>query len=173
MSATHVEPIAAASIQGETRPPDPDSAPSTGRRRGVRKPRAPRATTPRPETKDRKPRAPRAPRAVPLGPRIEQLHLVIGSALALGTQVPLPVIGSVPPAVGGFGAQIAEDAKSFGAAWEDYAKANPRVREALEKLLTVSELGTLLALYGKAAYAGAAATGRVPAMPSDVDAAEH
>lgn len=144
--------------------PGADTSPTDTPPRRAKRVRTPRVRTPRKETADRKPRAPRPPRTQPVGPRIAALHSVVGSALAIGTQVPLPLIGTVPQPIGAFGAQLAADADAFGAAWQAYAKANPRVAEALDRLLTVSELGTLLALYGKAAYAGVAATGMVPPL---------
>lgn len=162
-----------------TEQPDPvaaDTPPERGRRKRPTT-RAGRAAAR--EAKDKAPRPPRAPRprSAPLGPRIAALHTVVGTTLAVGTQVPIPVLGTtVPPTIGAFGAQLAEDAAAFGDAWEKYARANPRVADALDKLLTVSELGTLLALYGKAAYNAAAMTGKVPPLdmspaPADAPAA--
>ena len=138
----------------------PPSKPGRRRRPTTRAERRAAGETSAQVKKDRAPRAPRAVRAVPIGPRVAELHLLVGSVLDIGASVAIPGVGQLPPAVGRFGGQLVTDAEQFGAAWESYARANPRVREALERLLTVSELGTILALYGKAVYVAVQ-----PAMP--------
>lgn len=76
-------------------------------------------------------------RKAPLAPRVEQLYTMLGLGVSFA---PAPWAQPVGLAIG---AQAADCA----AAWDQLAKENPRVREALERLLTASAVGTLLAAH--------------------------
>lgn len=161
MSAADDETLAAAVSLADAIPAQPaapeapaapeEVVPKRSRRSGSRTPRAPRAAKP-----ERTPRS-RTPAAPKLAPRIEGLHELVGGGLAVGA-----MLGKIPSPVGAFGQSLVDDAEQFGLAWEAYAKANPRVRDALERLLAVSEAGVLLSLYVKAgvrAYTSSATDG--------------
>lgn len=105
-------------------------------------------------------KAPRAPRRAP-AKRIDikagmtQLYTMAGLAVSM-----VPTQSPVPQAVG---LQMGAQAEQCAAAWEQLAKENPRVREALEQLLTVSSVGVLIAAHAPIVTAGAAAAGALPA----------
>lgn len=126
-----------------------DVAPKAPRSRSrVRKPRPVKGADDKPPTRGPSSavRAPRAKPAPKIGPRIADLHVMVGGGLNV-----LSSTDRLPKGAGLFGQQLVEDAREFGEAWEAYCKGNPRVQEALERFLAASELGALVTLYAKAA----------------------
>jgi hypothetical protein len=120
------------------------------RTRGPRKPRASR-TAAASGAGDKAPRAPRARKAA-LGPRIANLYTMAGLGLA-----------AVPnPATAAAGMAMVQNAAELGKAWEALAKDNPRVADALESLLTVSTVGTVVLAHLPVVFAALAAGGKLP-----------
>jgi hypothetical protein len=135
----------------EQLPDDGDTtAPAAPRRARTRKPRAakPRAKA----GGDKGPAKPRAPRQTPLGKRVEAMHTTVALGLSLA-----PAPWAQPTAM-----SLATQAADIGKAWEQLAKDNPRVAEALERILTVSTLGALVGAYVPVVIAGLAASGKLP-----------
>lgn len=126
-----------------------------------RRAKAPRKTAPR-KTGDRAPR--KTPtRTAPLGKRVENAH----TTLALGlSMVPQP--WAMPVAQ-----SLASQAADVGKAWEALAKENPRVGEALERILTVSTIGALLGAYAPVVVAAVIASGKMPGAPAGVEVPEQ
>jgi hypothetical protein len=128
----------------------PDPAPDKPAR--AKRAKAPRKPAARKPARDRAPRKPAA-RAAPLGKRVENAH----TTLALGlSMVPQP--WAMPVAQ-----SLASQAEDVGKAWESLAKENPRVAEALERILTVSTIGALLGAYAPVVVAAVIASGKMPA----------
>lgn len=97
-----------------------------------------------------------------------QLYTMVGLAVGMvpsGQAVAVPA--GVPAGVSVtavVGTQLVANAGAIGAAWEEAAKNDPRVRDALEKLLTVSTFGQIIAAHLPVVLAGLAASGMAPAQ---------
>lgn len=115
--------------------------------------------------KDKAPRRPRSPRRPAIGPRIAQLYATVGLGVSM---TPAPAAQAV-------GAALVTNAPACGDAWEQLAKEDPRVAELLDRLLTASAYGALLAAHLPIVLAGLVAAGKVPpalgaALGADVTA---
>lgn len=123
-----------------------------------RKPRAPRA-----------PRAPRTPRAagtrakrLDIASNMTQLYAAVGIGLSM---VPSPQAVGHEPGVtvtAATGLALAEHAEACGQAWAKAADESPAVRDALEKLLTVSVWGAVISAHVPIILSAAAAAGAIP-----------
>lgn len=127
-----------------------------------RRAKAPRKSAPRKPAADRAPRKP-ATRTAPLGKRVENAHTTLALGLSMVPQPwALPVAQS-----------LASQAADVGKAWEALAKENPRVGEALERILTVSTIGALLGAYAPVVVAAVIASGKMPAALGGVQVPEQ
>lgn len=105
---------------------------------------------------DKAPRT-RTIRRAPIEARMTGLYTTAGVGLSMaGTAT-----DNAPLAAAG--AAMVETAAACGKAWGDLAKDNPRVADALERMLTVSTAGALLAAHVPIALAAANAAGKLPA----------
>jgi hypothetical protein len=136
----------------------PDRSPSAGRRktrggrRGSKSGDAPRADVPR-ETAEAPPF-----RAGPIAKGMNKLYRRVGKLVKMGD----PLIGQ---AFIDITVKDDEDDTTVGEAWEELAKANPRIRAALLKLLTGSGWGTLLACHLPILMAVGIRTGFLERLP--------
>jgi hypothetical protein len=113
-----------------------------------------------------KPRA-RAPRrtAPAIGAGMANLYTMAGMAVAFVPSGPA-VAGSGfdgQTITGAVGSSMVANSAQLGAVWEKAAKDDPRIREALEKLLAVSTVGQIVAAHVPLVMAGMIAAGAVPA----------
>lgn len=128
--------------------PEPVKAPRTTRTR------APRASKPR-ATGTRKPR-------LNIAASMAQLYTAAGLGVSL---IPSPpAVGRPEGETVAFvaGQAILSQAEACGKAWEKAADESPAVREAIEKMLTVSVWGAVLGAHAPIFLAVAAAAGVVP-----------
>lgn len=151
-----VVPAAAAGV-APVDPPE-DVAPDRTRRSrsGSRTRKAPAAKAdkaPRARSGGSRPRS--SSRKPALGPRIAGLYTMAGMSLAV---VPAPWAAPT-------GLALVEHSAACGKAWEQVAKDNPRVREALERLLAVSSFSLLLTAHAPIVYAAMVAAGKIPEIP--------
>lgn len=117
-----------------------------------------------------------APPKVDIGARITDIYLMAGGALMM---VPSPPAQGVAPqwmeAADGsrvqapgpsitrmVGSSVIDNAPALGEAWSKVADENPQVREAIERLLTVSVWGALITAHLPIAIAAGVAAGAVP-----------
>lgn len=135
-----------------TEAPTADTPPSPAKR--ARRTSTRRARTPRKDTRPRQPRPPAAARPKPLAARVTGAYLTLG---IVGEVAP------VPKALTACTSTWAGSAEQLGEAWAAYAKTNPRVAEWLDRLLTMSELGTLLSLHLPGVLAALGEAGMIPA----------
>ena len=142
-------------------PAEADKAPARAKRSHSRKGgEAPRA---------RPARAPRAPRVSAakrpnIGSGMAGFYTMAGLAVSVipsGLAVAGPGAGSVS-VTGVTGRAMVANSTALGAAWEVAAKDDPRIREALEKLLAVSTYGAILAAHLPVIMAAGCAVGAVP-----------
>lgn len=135
--------------------------------------RARRATT--------QPTARRAPRAakVDIQARVAELYSAAGMALSIVPSKP-SATGSGLTVTTEIGMAIASSAEQTAKAWKQLADENPAVRQAIERLLTVTAFGALVTAHLPIIMATLAATGALqgaagqlfgsapaPAAPSD------
>ena len=118
-----------------------------------------------------KARTARAPRKSPAKIADGMANLYTMAGLAVSAVPSAPAVG---PMAGGepgspvtvtqvIGQSLAGNAVGIGAAWEQAAKDDPRIREALERLLVVSTFGAILTAHAPVMIAGLMAGGMVPA----------
>lgn len=149
MSERDDEALAAAVELAEQLPDDGDTtAPPRTRRRKPPRKRPARAAKP---AGDKAPRTSR-PRATSLGKRVQDLHATIGLGMSMA-----PAPWAMPT-----GQALVEQSADIGKAWEAVAKENPRVAEALERVLTVSTVGQLLGAYVPVVLVALQSTGKLP-----------
>lgn len=140
-----------------------DAAAETDRPPAKRSHKA-KAGRPRPSRAARPPRV-SAPRRPSIADGMARLYTLVGvgvSAVPSRLAVAGPDAGKTS-ITGVTGAAMVSNSKQLGAAWEAAAKDDPRIREALEKLLTVSTLGQIVAAHLPIFLLGACAAGAVPA----------
>ena len=111
-------------------------------------------------------RAPRAPsvKRPNIGSGMAGFYTMAGLAVSVipsGLAVAGPGAGSVS-VTGVTGRAMVANSTALGAAWEVAAKDDPRIREALEKLLAVSTYGAILAAHLPVVMAAGCAVGAVP-----------
>ena len=111
------------------------------------------------------PRAPRTPsvRRPNIAAGMAQLYTMGGLALSMvpsGVAVAGTGAGKVT-ITGATGAALVANSGDLGAAWEAAAKDDPRIREALEKLLAVSTLGQIITAHLPVVLVGMCAAGAV------------
>jgi hypothetical protein len=119
---------------------------------------------PKPSRAARPPRA-SAPRRPSIADGMARLYTLAGvgvSAVPSRLAVAGPDAGKTP-ITGVTGAAMVSNSKQLGAAWEAAAREDPRIREALEKILTVSTLGQIVAAHLPIFLLTACAAGAVPA----------
>lgn len=149
-------------------PPAEDSAPVKGRRRRSGTSGAERARRAKAEqekaTGTTTPRARTTRKAAPkIAEGMAQLYTYAGLGVAAVPGPPaVAAFGAGATVTGVVGQQLVANAGAIGAAWEQAAKDDPRIREALEKLLTVSTLGAIVAAHAPVILAAFAAAGKVP-----------
>lgn len=135
--------------------PDAPPARPTRRRRSV--------TSPAVKTADRKPRARSNSRSrVKIGEGMTGLYTMVGVGLSMVPSAPAKGVPNVTT-THAIGQAIVENAAACGQAWEKVAADNPAVKDALEKLLTVTSFGQLVAAHMPIIIAATVATGTVPA----------
>lgn len=140
--------------------PHPEPAKPLGRRRG--RPRGDAS-----ETKPgRRTYAPRRVKTAPIGERVSQLYTMAGMAVAMIPAGPSAVDPdtTVTQAIG---LAVATSADACGAAWQKLAEDNPRVRAALERMLTVSSFGELIAAHVPILIVAGLVSGALPAVLGD------
>lgn len=149
--------------------PEFDAAPKPKRKRsgtsGAERARRAKAAggTSAPKT----PRAPRSSsrRAAPkIADGMAQLYVMGGLAMSFvpsGPAVAGPLAGQAT-ITGAAGQAMVANAQTLGGVWEQAAKDDPRIREAIEKLLTVSTLGVIVTAHMPIVLAGLCAAGAVP-----------
>lgn len=91
--------------------------------------------------------------------QMSQLYTMAGVGLSMVPAQPNPKTGQVIPQA--VGLALASNADACGQAWETLAKDNPRVRDALERLLTVSAVGSLITAHLPVIMAAVQASGGV------------
>lgn len=173
IAAEHEDPAGAvlAQLAGGDDAPVRDGVPSTGKRRKSRSgtsgaERARRAKAAGGGTAA--PSKPRAPRTSAKRPNIAagmaQLYVMVGMGVSM---IPGPPAVAGPGKAAGatvtgvVGHELVANSQSIGAAWEQAAKDDPRIREALEKLLSVSTFGLIAAAHLPVVLAGMVAAGTV------------
>jgi len=148
-----------------------DKAPTTGRRKrsgtsGAERARRAKAAGPSVSA----PKAPRAPRvSAAKRPNIAQgmagLYTMVGVGASM---VPTGAAVAGPGKAAGqsigqvVGAELVGQSAGLGAMWEQAAKDDPRIREALEKLLAVSLVGQIITAHVPILLAGLVAAGAAP-----------
>lgn len=111
------------------------------------------------------PRARTRTTAPKLAEGIAQLYVMGGVALAVvptGPAVAGPGTVAGQSISGVVGMELVAQSAAIGKAWEDAAKNDPRIRDALEKLLTVSTFGQIVAAHLPVLLAGLVAGGAAP-----------
>jgi hypothetical protein len=152
------EPEAPAPKRAPT-PRKPRMAPGRSRRKtsSSTSEKSSSSSSSRPTTRARPPAAGK----VNIKAQMAQLYTMAGVGVSMSGQMrgaqPNPVTGVVVTAA--IGESLVAQAEACGAAWEQLAKDNPRVRKALEQLLSVSAVGVLVAAHVPIVMAGVAATG--------------
>lgn len=112
-----------------------------------------------------RPRAPRA-RKPDIAGGMANLYAMAGLAVSMvpsGPAVAGPARAAGQSITGAVGMELAAQSQALGAAWQKAAEDDPRVREALEKLLAVSTFGQIIAAHVPVVMAGMVAAGAVPA----------
>lgn len=141
-------------------PPPTPPAPETldaARDQAARNDAPPKRKRPAGKTRARKPRtdaAPRAPRALSLKKRLEDFIVSAGAMLMLVNAADGQVVIAGAPAQ--------------AAALDSLAKENPAVRRALDRLLTVSVYGQLVAAFAPTLLGLAANHGMVPQAVANI-----
>lgn len=134
-----------------------DTPPGKSRRtRATRTARAATGDKPAPRPKA----AGRRKAKVDIRSSMTQLYVSVGMGLSMLPSKPGPL---GVPATAAIGQTIAEQATVSADAWAKLADENPAVREALEKILTVSSVGALLAAHMPIVVVAAVSYGVVPA----------
>lgn len=125
-------------------------------------PKEPKAAAPRARrTSTAKPRPQRRAKAVDIEKGITELYTAIGLGVSLVPSKP-SAINPEHTVTASIGYAIGEQAPKIGAAWKQIADDNPQVREALERLLTVSAVGALITAHAPILIVAATAAGMMP-----------
>lgn len=147
-------------------PAEQDQAPRLGRRKrsgtsGAERARRAKAGTSSSSTPP-KARAPRARAAAPkIADGMAQLYVMAGMAATMVPTGPAAHDPSVSVSQA-TGQALVANAGGIGAAWEQAAKDDPRIREALERLLSVSTYGQIVAAHLPVVMVGMGAAGAIP-----------
>lgn len=174
---TTTTPVEAPVVDKDT--PKPDALPNDPRERGT----AAGDDTPKPKRRGRPIRKPRTSSTTPR-PRASSKKVDIRAGVRdmyANMAVAISFVPSGPAAIGveghaitstqAVGLVIAEQAEACANAWGDAADANPRIREALERVLTVSIMGAVIAAHVPIAIGVAVAVGAVPPQLASMYAA--
>jgi len=150
-----------------------DKAPTVGRRKrsgtsGAERARRAKADAPTSSA----PKAPRAPRvSASQRPNIAQGMAGLYTMVGMGaTMVPTGAAVAGPGKAAGqsigqvVGLELVGQSAALGKMWETAAKDDPRIREALEKLLAVSLVGQIITAHVPILLAGLVAAGAAPPM---------
>jgi len=147
-------------------PAEADKAPAKARRSHSGTSRAQRAAKAGGTAAAPRVRAPRTPsvKRPNIAAGMANIYVMAGMGVGMipsGLAVAGPGAGSISiTAV--TGRSMVANSKDLGAAWEQAARDDPRIREALEKLLTVSMLGVVITAHLPIILAGMCAAGAVP-----------